>query len=151
MPAQPGISAVRHQPSAALPSARCVSSAVGVATFDLSSSTHTRHWMVHRVQPAVSDESLRRLSAVSLRTSGSTPVVGPPGPPGPTRTGLSRNHSHMTGGVVANVVVPTADYVRCGAITVFGRLVRGGWVSVRLGPGEEHQTELTHLHLVAVG
>jgi hypothetical protein len=28
MPAQPGISAVRHQPSAALPSARCVSSAV---------------------------------------------------------------------------------------------------------------------------
>jgi hypothetical protein len=35
--------------------------------------------------------------------------------PAPTRTGLSRNHSHLTGGVVADVVVPTADYVRCGA------------------------------------
>jgi hypothetical protein len=33
----------------------------------------------------------------------------------------------------------------------FGRLVRGGWVSVRRGPGEEHQTELAHLNLVAVG
>ena len=33
------ISAVRHRPSAALPSARCVSSAVGVATFGSSSST----------------------------------------------------------------------------------------------------------------
>ena len=36
-------------------------------------------------------------------------------------------------------------------ITVFGRLGRGGWVSVRRGPGEEHQTELAHLNLVAVG
>ena len=35
--------------------------------------------------------------------------------PGPTRMGLSRNHSHLTGGVVANVVVPTADYVRFGS------------------------------------
>ena len=52
---------------------------------------------------------------------------------------------------MANVVVPTADYVRVAPITVFGRLVRGGWVSVRRGPGEEHQTELAHLNLVAVG
>ncbi len=40
---------------------------------------------------------------------------------------------------------------RLAPITVFGRLVRGGWVSVRRGPGEEHQTELAHLNLVAVG
>jgi hypothetical protein len=39
VPAQQGISVVRHQPSAALPGARRVSSAVGVATFDRSSST----------------------------------------------------------------------------------------------------------------
>ena len=59
---------------------RCVSSAVGVATFGLSSSTYTPHWMVHRVQPAVSVESLRPLAAVRLRTNGSTTRVGPPGP-----------------------------------------------------------------------
>src|SRR6185295_20340904 len=52
--------------------ARCVSSAVGVATSDQSSSTPYPTLVVHRVQPAVSVESLRRLSAVSLRTSGST-------------------------------------------------------------------------------
>ena len=35
--------------------------------------------------------------------------------PAPTRTRLSRNHSHLTGAVVANVVVPAVGYVRCGA------------------------------------
>ena len=80
VPAQPERSAVRHRPSAALSSTRCVSSAVGVATFGLSSSTYTPHWMVHRVQPAVSVESLRRLAAVRFRTNGSTTRVGPPGP-----------------------------------------------------------------------
>ena len=71
--------------------------------------------------------------------------------PGPTRTGLSRNHSHLAGGVVANVVVPTADYVRFGAHYGFWPIGASGWVSVGRGPGEEHQTELAHLNLVAVG
>jgi hypothetical protein len=71
--------------------------------------------------------------------------------PGPTRTGLSRNHSHLTGGVVANVVVPTADYVLCGAHYGFWPIGARRVVSVRLGPGEEHQTELAHLNRVAVG
>jgi hypothetical protein len=46
------------------------------------------------------------------------------------------------------LVVKRCDH---GAHYGFGRLVRGGWVSVRRGPGEEHQTELAHLNLVAVG
>ena len=71
--------------------------------------------------------------------------------PGPTRTGLSRNHSHLTGGVGAKVVVGIADYVRCGAHYGFWPIGASGWVSVRRGPGEEHQTELAHLNLVAVG
>jgi hypothetical protein len=84
------------------------------------------------------------------------PGRGPKSPaasvrPGPTRMCLCRNHSHLTGGVVVNVVVGTADEVRFGAHYGFGRWVRGGWVSVRRGPGEEHQTELAHLNLVAVG
>jgi len=41
--------------------------------------------------------------------------------------------------VVANVVVGTADYVRYGAHNGFWPIGASGWVSVRRGPGEEHQ------------
>src|SRR6476619_2422447 len=53
--------------------------------------------------------------------------------PGPTRTCLCRNHSHLTGGVVVNVVVGTADCVRCGAHYGFWPIGASGWVSVRRG------------------
>ena len=48
---------------------------------------------------------------------------------GSTRTGLSRNHSHLTGGVVANVVVRTADYVRGGDLYGFWP-IGARWVRV---------------------
>ena len=70
--------------------------------------------------------------------------------PGPTRTGLSRNHSHLTGGVVANVVVPIADDVRFGAHDDFLSIGARRWVSMLVGL-EEHQAELAHLNFVAVG
>ena len=76
--------------------------------------------MVHRVQPAVSVEFpppvIRRQSQNQWLND---PLLVHLVRPGSTRTGLSRNHSHLTGGVVANVVVPTADYVRCGAYYSF--------------------------------
>ena len=80
-----------------------------------------------------------------------SPVSVHPGPAWANTNGLVPQSLHLTGGVVANVVVPTADYVRCGAHYGFWPIGASGWVSVRRGPGEEHQTELAHLNLVAVG
>ena len=52
---------------------------------------------------------------------------------------------------MADVAVPTADCARFGALYGFRPIGARGCVSVRRGPGEEHQTELAHLNLVAVG
>ena len=52
---------------------------------------------------------------------------------------------------VVNVVVPTADEVRFGAHYGFGRWVRGGGCQCVVGRVKEHQTELAHLNIVAVG
>ena len=134
-----------------MPSTRRVSSAVGVATYGLSSSTYTPHRMVHRVRPAVSVESLRRLAAVRLRTNGSTTRVGPPSPAWASTNGFVPQSLSSHGRSGANLAVPTADYVRFGAHYGFWPIGASGWVSVRCGAGEEHQMELAHLNLVAVG
>jgi hypothetical protein len=70
--------------------------------------------------------------------------------PGPTRTGLSRNDSHLTGGVVANVVVPTADYVWVEPLRYLADWCGAGGCQCVVGL-EENQAELAHLNFVAVG
>jgi hypothetical protein len=43
------------------------------------------------------------------------PVVGPPGPACAHTNGFVPQSLSSDGGVIANVVLPAADYVRCGA------------------------------------